>query len=491
MKRIVVLLLMVLLMGCETDNNMVVNDVAINDSNEKEIIQMNEKISFTDDNLDHYSIKAHLDSENKIITASEIIEYTNREGVDLEQLYLHTYPNIFALENQPSLLDDPTNTDNRHGALEIDSIMINGESVEFIDGPTKTSIEIPYRLIKYETYTIELNFIVKVSASEARFGVMDNIYNICNWYPIVAVYDEDGWNVDPYLGVGDPFYSDMNNYDVEISVPVDYVVASSGNITEVVEDEVKTYYIRADRMRDFAMVASNKFLMMSEKVNDTSVYLYYPDTFTDDPFLSDALAFAVESMNSFEEIIGDYPYETYSVVMTNFPSGMEYPGLVLISQNYFYGSIHELRTVIVHETVHQWFYGIIGVDEIDEGWIDEGLTSYYTAYYEMLHTGEAYYNDAMLRYQNRVDTFGFDDIVIAKSAYDFSNWTDYGVAAYSKPALLYHKLYQQYGFAKMEQFAAVLYEKYAFDTLKEDGLRETLVQVFGEEVTETIDSWWY
>ena len=142
-------------------------------------------------------------------------------------------------------------------------------------------------------------------------------------------------------------------------------------------------------------------------------------------------------------------------------------------------------------TGYGWMHGGWVDGLVDEGWIDEGLTSYYTAYYETLHTGEAYYNDAMIRYQNRVDTFGFDDIVIAKSAYDFNNWTDYGVAAYSKPALLYHKLYQQYGFEKMEQFAAVLYEKYAFDTLKEDGLRETLLQVFGEEVTETIDSWWY
>ncbi len=105
MRRIYFLLIMVLLIGCDSENNDVVNDI---DINEEEIIQMNEKISFTDEDLDHYSIKAHLDPENKIITATETIEYTNREGMDLEQLYLHTYPNIFALENQPSLLEDPT-----------------------------------------------------------------------------------------------------------------------------------------------------------------------------------------------------------------------------------------------------------------------------------------------------------------------------------------------------------------------------------------------
>jgi aminopeptidase N len=170
---------------------------------------------------------------------------------------------------------------------------------------------------------------------------------------------------------------------------------------------------------------------------------------------------------------------------------MEYPGLVLISERYLSNSIDSLRTVIVHETAHQWFYGIIGDDEIDEGWIDEGLTSFFTAYFEIGFTGEYYYEGTMERYQNRVDNFGFDNIVIAKSAYEFDNWDDYGVAAYSKPALMYHEIKNLYGDEKIEEFARELYHQYAYKILKEADLRKVLVQVYGEEITELLDRWLY
>ncbi len=176
MRRICLLVVMILLIGCESKSN-----VATVDINENEVIKMNEKVNFTDQNLDHYSIKANLVPEDSIITATETIIYTNREGVDLDQLYLHTYPNAFSMQNQPSLLDDPTGTNSRHGALEISSVMINSTPALFQSGPTSTSIEIPYKLLKGETYTIELLFTVKVPNIVARFGVKNSIYNICNW----------------------------------------------------------------------------------------------------------------------------------------------------------------------------------------------------------------------------------------------------------------------------------------------------------------------
>ena len=450
------------------------------------------KEPFTDSTLNYYQIEASLDPETSTITATQTIEYTNNEELDLTEIYLHLYPNAFTKDSQPNLFGNSDEKSDLTGKIEITSLLIDGNDIGFKDGPTTTSIEIDYAFMKNETYSIELDYIVSISSTSERFGIVKDIYNLGNWYPILAVYDEDGWNVDPYLSIGDPFYSDMSNYDIKMTVPKDYIVAGSGYIEKIEnhKDEI-SYYFRADRMRDFAFVISDQFEYKKAQVNDTTVYLYYPKSVKKHKWLDDAMSFSLEAISSFEETIGDYPYKTYSVVLTNFPSGMEYPGLVLISKGYLLESIHALRTVIVHETAHQWFYGLIGDDEIDEGWIDEGLTSFFTAYFEIQYTGEYYYEDTMSRYQHRVEEYGFDNIIVAKSAKDFDDWGDYGVAAYSKPALMYDEIYRTYGDEKMQAFAKYLYEHYAYGILKEEDLREALNVIFGDEINYLLDTWLY
>ncbi len=490
MKKIVVIILILMsftILGCEDK----VIEAAYTEpvTLEEEVIA---KEPFTDPSLNYYQIDAILDPEMSIITATQIIEYTNNENLDLTEIYLHLYPNAFTKESQPNLFGNSDEVSDLIGEIEITSLLIDGKDIKFQEGPTTTSVEIAYAFIKNETYTIQLDYLVKVSSTSERFGVVNDIYNLGNWYPILAVYDEEGWHVDPYLSIGDPFYSDMSNYDIKMTVPEGYVVAGSGYIESVdtLENET-TYAFRADRMRDFAFVISNQFEYIKEQINDTTVYLYYPKSVKKHKWLDDAMLFSLEAISSFEEIIGDYPYKTYSVVLTNFPSGMEYPGLVFISKGYLLDSIHALRTVIVHETAHQWFYGLIGDDEIDEGWIDEGLTTFFTAYFEIEYTGEHSYQDAMKRYQNRVNEYGFDNIIVAKSAKDFDDWGDYGVAAYSKPALMYHEIYTTYGDEKMQAFAKYLYEHYAYGILKEDDLREALNAIYGAEINELLDTWLY
>lgn len=483
MKKIFVVLILVLLVSCQAERPA---DTQVIENKET----IFKKSSFTDDQLDYYTIEARLSDKDHMIDAKQMILYTNREETNLDELFIHTYPNAFSIDGQESILKS-NKTDPGHGALEVSMVKINDEIINFEEGPTVTSIRLPYKFDQGATYNIELEYKVKVSNTAERFGVVDGIYNLCNWYPIIAVYDEDGWNVDPYYRVGDPFYSDVSNYDVTFTVPSDFTVAGSGYISRLNEGDSKTYYFRGDRMRDFAMVLSNQFMVKEEQVNDTSVYLYYPKKLAGHDWLDYAMISSTESLKLFEDIIGDYPYKTYSVVMTNFSTGMEYPGLVLISTGYFTRSLDDLRRVIVHETVHQWFYGIIGGDEIDEGWIDEGLTSYFTAYYDKKIMGEDYYYGTMDYYQSRVDNVGANNIVIMQSAKDFQGWDTYGLAAYTKPALLYHYLHETYGDKKIERLASTLYDKYAYTNMKAEDLRETIVDLYGGEIEDILDKWWY
>lgn len=448
--------------------------------------------AFTDIDLNYYNIEAALDPVTSVITAKQVIDYKNREGELLSELYIHLYPNAFSKESQPSIIGNTDSIDDMHGKIEISSLKINNNPVNFEVGLTDTSIKIPYQFLDGESYKIEIDYLVSVSSTSERFGVVNGIYNLGNWYPILAVYDEAGWHVDPYLSIGDPFYSDVSNYDISMKVPKGYQVAGSGYIYAVDEEDLfTTYHFRADRMRDFAFVISDHFEFIKEKVNDTEVYLYYPKDQADHNWLDDSMSFGADSLRAFEDLIGDYPYKTYSVVLTNFPTGMEYPGLVLISERYLDNTIDALKTVIVHETAHQWFYGIIGNDEINEGWIDEGLTTFFTAYFEIDDSSLLYYQTTMERYRDRVDRMGFDNVVISKSAYDFDEWNSYGAAAYSKPALMYDEIRSLYGDEKILEFARVLYDTYAYKNMKEADLRDVMIEVYGEEIMEILDRWLY
>lgn len=510
MKKWSILILLLLLVACndaepdQKKNDKVDDSIIVEEAeNSTEVVEsivedknivpqdVFEKTSFRNEALNYYDIRASLDVDKDIITATQKVEYTNVEGLDLEAIYFHVYPNAFKKGNHPSLFDkDLDEIDHQYGFVDVKEIHINGEGVSFELAPIDTTLKIAYLFEANKSYTIELTYDVYISTTSERFGVAGGIYNLGNWYPILAAYDEEGWHLDPYYSVGDPFYSDMSNYDVQMTVPNDYEVAASGYLNAYEMAEQQTFNFRGDAMRDFAFVIGNEFTIESHEIDGTTVYLYYPPSIKDHKWLDEALYFGYSTIELYDDLIGDYPYKNYSVVITNFPSGMEYPGLVFISDGYFNGySVDNLRGVIVHETVHQWFYSLIGDDEIEDGWIDEGLTSYFTAYYDWVFDKKDAYNETIKSYKKRVKSTGLENIDVTKSAEFIYDWGEYGLTAYATPAVMYDELMSTYGEKKLIEFAQLLYDRFAFGILKEDGLKSALIDVYGEEVMEIVDTY--
>lgn len=505
MKRLVLssLVLSLLLVGCTGNNlenepvgnvneSVVIEDEVVQTEFGDEIINMIEaEVSqFDDTSLNHYDIDVTLDTEVDTLTARQVVTYHHND-TDLDKLYFHLYPNAFSKDGHPSLFDTHVDEiDQQFGHVEIVNLTINGQAVEYGLAPITTVLEIDYELVEGETYTIEMDYVVSISTTSERFGTIDDVYNLGNWYPVLAVYDEEGYHLDPYYSVGDPFYSEMSNYDVVVHVPADYEVAASGTLTDFIDDQVWTYVYQVNGMRDFAMVIAKDFNLMTAEVDDTLVTLYYRDDLKDHKWLDDALKYGATSIGFYSDIIGDYPYPQYNVVLTMFPSGMEYPGMVMISDEYVksYG-LNNVREVIVHETAHQWFYAMIGNDEIADGWIDEGLTSFFTSYYDLHNGYSREYKNTMSWYADRVENYGFDNVDVRKSAADIDDWGEYGLTAYTKPALMYNELLNEYGEEKIEAFAQYLFQNFKGGILKEDDLRAALEHIYGSDVVPFVDEW--
>lgn len=454
-----------------------------------------------------YNIEAELNAEEKTLSAVEEINYYNNDNVEMKELYFHVYPNAFKTkETAPFLFDDFENAYKRGfepGYAEIISVSKREDSGEKLlkhslsgEGETILKVELDSPLKPYERVNIKIQFMLKIPPAGERFGYGPNHFNLGNWYPIAAVYDEkDGWNLDKYYAIGDPFYSDAADYRVSIKTPEEYVVAASGRLVEETKEDdgrIKRVY-EGKALRDFAIVANNNFDVLEEEVDGIKVMSYYYKE--DRERGQEALEYGVKAIKLFSKLYGQYPYPTYSIVQTEFPSGMEYPALVYISDKYYkpnYSS-DPLLIVVVHETAHQWFYGIVGNDQVDEPWLDESFAAFSeTLFIERTYgkkTGEDYYNRSVV---NSVETALSSEIIdggLSKSLSEFNNWDDYGPTAYDRGAQMLKELREKLGEDMFMEIIRTYVDRYKFRIATTKDFINICQEVSGKDLREFFKPW--
>ncbi|HOM43918.1 MAG TPA: M1 family metallopeptidase, partial [Bacillota bacterium] len=350
--------------------------------------------------VNQYIIDAVLDTSNKELTAEQQVIYVNNDDVELSELYFHIYANAFRKqETAPFLFDDFSRAYSRGfkpGYTEIEAIELSkGQSRNTLEyslqgvGETILRIKLPEPLKPKNSVNLRFKYKVIIPPAGERFGYGDANINMGNWYPVAAVYDDEGWNLDKYYSIGDPFYSDVSDYIVSIKAPEEYVIAASGSLAEErIEGGYKNWKFHGTNMRDFAFVASNNFRVAEDRVGNTVVKSYYYKDH--EKRGKEALDIGKRSIEVFNSAYGEYPYPTYSIVETEFPSGMEYPGLVYISTKYYDSDscADIFMYTTVHETAHQWWYGVVGNDQIDEAWLDEGFATYSEGIFTEMEYGE-------------------------------------------------------------------------------------------------------
>jgi len=443
-----------------------------------------------------YIIDAELDPANKVLTAEQQVTYVNNDSVELSELYFHVYTNAFKKkETAPFLFDDFSRAYARGfqpGYSEFTSVELSDgqsrKSLEYSlqgEGDTILKVRLPEPLQPDKNVTLELKYKVIIPPAGERFGYGDVNINMGNWYPVAAVYDDDGWNLDKYYSVGDPFYSDISNYTVSIKVPREYTIAASGSLAEEKpEGDQKLWKFNGLNMRDFAFIAGKQFVVAEDKAGDTLIKSYYRKGHEKKG--KEALNYGKRSIEIFNSCFGKYPYPVYSVVETEFPSGMEYPGLVYINTG-FYNNENDSDNLLyttVHETAHQWWYGVVGNDQIDEAWLDEGFATYSEGVYTEMEfgskNGELYYNYLEQSAKSDIDARVYDGVIL-KPLSRYNNWDDYGPAVYTGGALLLSEIRKQVG---NEAFFGILqkyYSEYSFKNATTGDFLEVCEQVSGKE----------
>ena len=310
-----------------------------------------------------------------------------------------------------------------------------------------------------ERITLTMRFTVLLPEIEHRLGVGQKTVNLGNFYPILCAWGEGGFCEHVYACCGDPFVSGIADYDVTFTLPASYHVAHTGTGTRTEENGLATYHVRAEGVRDFAMVCSEQFTVHTAEASGIPV-VYYA---LDDADPSGTLQTACESLSYYADAFGAYEYPAYTVVETGFPyGGMEYPMLSLIADDL---PATEVPLVVAHETAHQWWYAMVGSDQYHEAWQDEGLAEYSAAlffeaypeygrtYADMVAASESAYR----AYYSVSAQLSRGETAMRRDLTDYTGDYAYRSLAYDKGVILFDRLRQTVGeerfFAAIKDYA--------------------------------------
>jgi len=440
-----------------------------------------------------YTVYIDVNYKEKKANVVEKIAFTNNTKEELSKIYLNTYLNAFSGVQSKRLPyfsqfgNKIFKYGNDVGYINITSIVMDNNDLNFSQNDTYVCINMP-KVIKPNT-RIELTiaFEAKIPKICHRTGYNDNAMWFGNFIPTVAQYDKDGWNINSYYPAGDPFYSSISNFNVSITVDKGYTVIGSGIASVSEKDDKLSYCFKEDMIRDFAFSVSDKYNKVSKETKDNiSIDFYYYSNIDNPQKFLDA---AEKSLNYCSNKIGTYPYKSFNIIETELfgEIGMEYPEIVFMDSNY----LHKQSSVssLIHETAHQWFYNIIGNNQIKNAWIDEGMVSLIQecakglSNEEIAAIMESAYND--LNSQLNSLEVKIVDTDISK----FNSWTNYYYIEYIKSKLMFYNLREKMGEEKFEQFLKSYYNKYAFKTVSREDIVNTASEIFGQPLDQFFSNW--
>ena len=371
----------------------------------------------------NYWINVKLDDSGHTLGAFEKIEYINNSPDTLGFIYFHLWPNAYSnnstalakqisdLRGRQSVFDNP----DLRGFIDSLDFIVDGNKVKWmflLDSLDICKVLLNVPLPPGDTINICTPFYVKIPGGAiSRFGHIGQSYQISQWYPKPAVYDKSGWHPMPYLEQGE-YYSEYGNYEVNITLPVNYTVGATGELKNsgeiarleklandsswlkksrrlddnfpAISGELKTLHYTQDNVHDFAWFADKRYHVLKDKIRlpATGKEVTTMVLFTD--FQSELWGKAIDYVNSsiisFSNWIGDFPYNTFTAVQGPIASGsgMEYPCVTIIGPA---DNAYSLEEVIIHEVCHSWFYSAIGSNERRYPFMDEGITTAYEIRY--------------------------------------------------------------------------------------------------------------
>ncbi|TCS94741.1 M1 family metallopeptidase [Hazenella coriacea] len=432
-----------------------------------------------------YQIKATYDEKKDQVVGHMVVTLPETRTEPQSHVYFHLYPNAFkdwkyGQESRPT----------KPGYIQISNLKVNGKAVKEDIKETVMKVNLPNPVKQGESARIAMDFSLQLPHGGTRLNTYKQTAFLAQWYPMLAVQDQEGWHTDPYTTTGDPFYTQMSDFDVTFHIPKGYQVISTGNNQG--HEGKSQVTIKQDNVRDFAAVLTKDYEVIKGKSGKVQVNLWYLKGMEKEaPVLHEA---AVSGMKYFSEIFGAYPYDEIDIVLgeTGYGiAGMEYPGLVtsLPTVPSHQGPTPAIN-VVVHELAHQWWYGVVGNNQVKEPWLDEGLTTFSEFLYmqeKMNEDEKELLKKATLRTNEINQAVG---VTSADSLYKYPDHV-YGLMVYIRPTAMMYSLMDEIGRDQVIKIMRTYYETYQFQTATTQDFIKIANQVSGKNLTPFFQKWLY
>lgn len=415
-----------------------------------------------------YTITASLDTTTTRVAGAVQIRYTNNSPDTLRYIWLQVDQNLYRSGSKGSALfpaDSRWGVRGFEGGYDLADVQVNGTAVQPRINDTMMRLDLPTPLSPHggnATISMRYTFRVPEHGSD-RMGRDSALYELAQWFPRMAVYDDvRGWNTDPYLGQGE-FYLEFGNFDYAVTVPAGYTVAGSGvlqnpeqvltveqrrrlalasrsaDVVRIISEAeakarvtpgTKTWRFRAVNVHDVAWAAAPDFRWDATSWNGVLAQAYY-----EFPKAGKAWESAAEqtqwTIRHYSETFFPFPYPQATSVAGPV-GGMEYPMFVMVH----YGSADpaSIFGTINHEHGHEWFPMIVGSNERRYAWMDEGFNTYLNVFAnEARYPGQNAYSGDLKNWADAVARHIDSPLMTAPDNIDAAAL---GAIGYRKPAVV-------------------------------------------------------
>ena len=482
-----------------------------------------------------YDIDVTLDPATRILTGSEVITWRNPGQIAAYSIRLHLYWNAFRNTNSTWLKqrrlagDSPFETS---GADDFGYTNVT-RLVRLNDDGSETDLMKDFRFISPDdqnaddrslaaatlddavpsggTMRLRVEWSGKFPRNFSRTGAIGNYFFVSQWFPKLGVFTDGGWTAHQFFANSE-FFADFGNYDVRMTVPAGWIVGATGVEQSRTDSGATTThrYVQTD-VHDFAWTTSPDFLEKRqpfELPGRTPVQIRLLIQPEHEHLADRHFTAAAAALKYYGEWYGAYPYPSLTIVDPVFQSnsgGMEYPtiftaGTRWLSPRYS----NDPEYVVLHEAGHQFWYGLVANNEVEFGWMDEGINEYTDSRVQDVALQPNFF---LQRFFGDFIPWQYRDIPL-KRATDTNYMSTYrrnpdrdSIAmptaslwpgthqnmSYHKTALMLHTLERIYTWEVMQRVLSIFFSKWKFGHPTPDDFFAVLDQVTGKDHTWFVD----
>lgn len=381
------------------------------------------------------------------------------------------------------------------GQMFVQRVSLNGERVvtQVQDENRLLRVALPARLEPGDPVVVAIDYRLAIPESGGdNYGILafrEEILSLAHGYALLAVYDAEGWDLDLPPRYGDLVYARSSFFRVRLNAPLELQIAASGRRVEWrAEKGRQQLVVVAGPVRDFYLFASEALETVVRVESGITVRGYaLPGT---ESSMAAAVETTARALATFAELYGRYPFRELDVVpITTSALGVEFPGIIALRRELFEQPQGDLlESTVVHEVAHQWFYSLVGNDQVSEPWLDESVTQYLTLRYYLEEQGQ----EAYLRFRqdllSRWEQIDRERVPIGRPVAAYSA-NEYGAVIYGLGPLVVESLSDVMGPDVFDRFLLDYVEEFGFGLATTSDFRRLAEQQCECSLEEFFGEW--